>query len=131
MHARRPGRIPPLNCHRRAARFRWAIEHQRWQQERWSFVLFTDETRICLRVRIWRVSGYAARARHPVEYYRQGGGSVFWADIMHGLQTPLVRLIGNVIAMKCCREIVQSLVILYLVEILSFKMTMPSYEEDT
>ncbi|KAJ4430714.1 hypothetical protein ANN_19305 [Periplaneta americana] len=44
-----PMAIPPLSRHRRSARFRWTREHQRWEEKRWGSVLFTDETRICLR----------------------------------------------------------------------------------
>ncbi|GFX79952.1 transposable element Tcb1 transposase [Trichonephila clavipes] len=52
----------PLTPRHRAARRRWAAEHRDWQQNDWSQVLFTDESRFSLecdnrRVLVWRDRG--------------------------------------------------------------------------
>ncbi|PSN42570.1 hypothetical protein C0J52_15439 [Blattella germanica] len=104
LHARRPWRAPGLTRQHEISRWEWAEEHENWNLSRWNCVMFSDETRICLKldsgqILNWRVPGNAARLRLAVPHYQQGGGSImFWACIMHGRHTPLLPIKANITA---------------------------------
>ncbi|PSN45607.1 hypothetical protein C0J52_17418 [Blattella germanica] len=104
LHARRPWRAPGLTRQHEISRWELAEEHENWNLSRWNCVMFSDETRICLKldsgqILIWRVPGNAARLRHAVLHYQQGGGCImFWACIMHGRNTPLLPIEANMTA---------------------------------
>ncbi|GFV88828.1 transposable element Tcb2 transposase [Trichonephila clavipes] len=62
LYARRRMVCIPLTLRHRAARRRWAAEHRDWEQNDWSQVLFTDESRFSLEcdtrhVLVWRDRG--------------------------------------------------------------------------
>ncbi|GFW45248.1 transposable element Tcb1 transposase [Trichonephila clavipes] len=64
LYARRRMVFIPLTPRHRAARRRWAAEHRDWEQNDWSQVLFTDESRFSLEcdtrhVLVWRDRGHS------------------------------------------------------------------------
>jgi transposase len=63
--ARRPAHGPELTRQHRVNRLAFAHEHENWNMEQWSQVLFTDKSRFCLRApdgrqRIWERAGKRA-----------------------------------------------------------------------
>jgi hypothetical protein len=63
--ARRPAHGPELTRQHRVNRLAFAHEHENWDMEQWSQVLFTDKSRFCLRApdgrqRIWGRTGERA-----------------------------------------------------------------------
>ncbi|GFT26201.1 transposable element Tcb2 transposase [Trichonephila clavipes] len=85
----------PLTPRHRAARRRWAAEHRDWEQNNWSQVLFTDESRFSLEcdtrhVLVWRDRGTrnnAAFVREKSQYRRAGW--MVWGGISIGGRTDL------------------------------------------
>ncbi|RZC32128.1 HTH Tnp Tc3 2 domain containing protein, partial [Asbolus verrucosus] len=62
LSAKRPAHGPLLTREHRVVRLRFAREHQNWGIEEWGRILFTDESRFCLRSpdsrqRVWRMPG--------------------------------------------------------------------------
>ena len=53
LRARRPARRPLLTPAHREARLRWARRHRHWTMAQWRCVLFSDESRFCLRKSGW------------------------------------------------------------------------------
>ncbi|GFX15044.1 HTH_Tnp_Tc3_2 domain-containing protein [Trichonephila clavipes] len=62
LYARRPVRCVPLTATHCRLRLTWRREHALWTPQQWSFVIFSDESRISLqpdscRTLIWRAPG--------------------------------------------------------------------------
>ncbi|GFX88730.1 transposable element Tcb2 transposase [Trichonephila clavipes] len=95
LYARRRMVCIPLTPRHRAARRRWAAEHRDWEQNDWSQVLFTDESRFSLvcdtrHVLVWRDRGTrnnAAFVRERSQYRRAGW--MVWGGISIGGRTDL------------------------------------------
>ncbi|GFU52654.1 transposable element Tcb2 transposase [Trichonephila clavipes] len=95
LYARRRMVCIPLTPRHRAARRRWAAEHRDWEQNDWSQVLFTDESRFSLEcdtrhVLVWRDRGTrnnAAFVRERSQYRRAGW--MVWGGISIGGRTDL------------------------------------------
>lgn len=98
--SRRPATGPALLAAHRAQRLNFARVHRDWNYEEWGCVLFTDESRFCLRSpdgreRVWRRRGerFSQCCISPRTPF--GGGSIMvWAGISIQARTALV-LIEN------------------------------------
>lgn len=94
--SRRPAACPALLAAHRAQRLAFARDHRDFNDEDWGCVLFTDESRFCLRSpdgreRVWRRQGerFADCCISPRTPF--GGGSVMvWAGISIEARTDLV-----------------------------------------
>lgn len=101
LNAHRPVIATPLTRRHRQARLQWATAHQNWTRQRWSNVVFTDESRYNLsradgRTRVWRRRGERYAQCNVLERDPYGGGSVMvWAGISHNFKTDLVVIDGT------------------------------------
>ncbi len=117
LRAWRPARRPVLKAAHRAARLQWARLHRPWTRQQWQHVLFTDESRFCLktvdgRLRVWRRRGerFADNCVQPVTAFR-GGSVMVWAGIRLAGRTQLVPIAGNLNSQRYIAEILQPHVI--------------------
>lgn len=101
VHSRRPATAPDLKpCHRRD-RLNFAREYAHWTDEDWASVLFTDESRFCLRSadgrqRVWRRPG--ERYSPCTMSFRtpfNGGSVMVWAGISLNYRTELIIIGGR------------------------------------
>ena len=98
-----PATGPELTRNHRTQRLRYAREHQNWGFEEWSNILFSDESRFCLRSpdgrqRIYRRSGERFLQNHFSTRQSFGGGSVMvWGGINMEARTELVIVNGGTI----------------------------------
>jgi transposase len=96
LSCRRMATGPPLQRRHRIARLAFARNHLAWNDEDWSNVLFSDESRFCLngsngRRRVWRRPGERYAPVCIDERLPFGGGSVMvWAGISSEARTDLV-----------------------------------------
>lgn len=110
--ARRPVIKPRLTVAHKAARLGWARAHSQWRLAQWNNVLFSDETRICLRSidgrrRVWRRRGEQLNDNCVQEKTSFGGGSImFWGGISSAGKTQLVRVNGNLNAQRYINDII-------------------------
>lgn len=116
--ARRPANGPALTRAHRVARLRFARQHQHWGNEEWGRVLFTDESRFCLRSpdgrqRVWRRGGERFAQCNIVPKLSHGGGSVMvWGGISIEARTELVIVDrGALTADRYIRDILEPQVI--------------------
>ena len=116
LHTRRPAvRVPITPVHRRA-RVDWCREHQRWNRQQWSRVLFTDESRFTLqfndgRRRVWRRQGERFIDAAVREVDRYGGGSVMvWAGFHLNGRTQLHIVQGTLTGQRYKDDIVGPLI---------------------
>ena len=100
LRARKPAKRPKMTAAHRAARLRWAREHVRWNRQQWANVMFSDESRFCLRkvdgrLRVWRRPGERFADVCVQEVTAFGGGSgMIWAGITATQGTPAVIIQG-------------------------------------
>lgn len=112
LKARRPVKANELTPHHRRAREQWARAHLRWNQQRWSTVLFTDESlfhlsRVDGRTRVWRRKNERFAECNILERDPYGGGSVMvWAGISHNLKTNLVVLNGTLTGQRYIDQVI-------------------------
>lgn len=94
--SRRPVLCPKLLPAHRTQRLNFSQEHRNWGVEEWSQVLFTDESRFCLRSpdgreRVWRRPGERFAQCCITPRIPFGGGSVMvWAGVSFNARTDLV-----------------------------------------
>ena len=96
LRSRRAARKPLVTVLHRTNRLRWCRQHRPWNLARWRSVMFSDESRFCLkhndaRIRVWRRRGerFADCCVDRVTPF--GGGSVMvlggyfhhWEDSPH------------------------------------------------
>ena len=117
----------------RQARLRWCRQHVHWNLNMWRNVMFSDESRFCLRqldhrVKVWRRSREcnANCCTDRITYF--GGGSLMvWGGISLTGKTRLVGIGGNLNAERYRDEILQPVAIPYISTVwdrtLSSKMT--------
>lgn len=90
-----PARGPLLTTGHRVARTNFARSHCNWDDDAWGKVLFTDESRFCLkpddrRVKVWRRPGERYAQCNIVGRESYGGGSIMvWGGICLGARTEL------------------------------------------
>lgn len=101
LKSRRPNKGPELLQQHRVERLRFALNHVNWNQEEWTRVLFTDESRFCLRSpdgreRVWRRRGerFAPCTFSPRVSF-QGGSVMVWGGISYEARTELVFVDGG------------------------------------
>lgn len=120
LKARKPAKKPAMTALQRATRLRWCRQHRTWTQQMWRRVLFSDESRFCLRkvdgrARVWRRRGerFANCCIDRVTAY--GGGSVMvWGGISTAGKTDLVIINGNLNGQRYRDEILDPVAIPYI-----------------
>ena len=120
LRARKAARKPAMTALHRIARMRWCRQHLRWNREMWQSVLFSDESRFCLRkldgrIKVWRCPGkrFADCCVDRVTPF--GGGSVMvWGGISAVGKTPLIVINGNMTAQRYRDEVLQPVALPYL-----------------
>ncbi len=91
-----------------------------FSEQQWSNVLFSDESRFCLRkvdgrIRVWRRRGERHLEPTVVPTTAYNGGSVMvWAGISFNGRTDIVVVPGNLNARRYINEIVRPHVLPYL-----------------
>ena len=108
------------SCFELLARLRWCRQHVHWNLNMWRNVMFSNESRFCLRqldrgVEVWRRRGerYAVCCIDRVTSF--GGGSVMvWGGISLTGKTRLVIIEGNLNAVRYGNEILEPVAIRYL-----------------
>lgn len=112
-----PARGPLFATRHRVARVNFARNHYHWNDDAWSQVLFTDESRFCLkpddgRIKVWRRPGEGYAQCNIIGKEAYGGGSVMvWGGICMGARTEL-RVIenGSLTAARYITEVLEELV---------------------
>ncbi|GBO23322.1 hypothetical protein AVEN_129967-1 [Araneus ventricosus] len=95
LYARRHVRCVPLTATHCRLRLALSREHALWTPQKWSCVMFSDESRFSLqsdsrRNFIWRASGTRYHQENTIERHRYGGaGWLVWGGIIHGSRTDL------------------------------------------
>ncbi|GFW84287.1 transposable element Tcb1 transposase [Trichonephila clavipes] len=95
LYARRPVRCVPLTATHCRLRLTWSREHALWTPQQWSFLMFSDESRIRLqsdsrRTLIWRAPGTRYHQENTIERHLYGGaGWLVWGGIILGFRTDL------------------------------------------
>ena len=83
--SKKPAKKPQLSQRLRALRRQFCARHGRWNRQQWSRVLFSDESRFCLRkvdgrIRVWRRNGERHLEPTVQSTMAYNGGSVMiWA----------------------------------------------------
>lgn len=107
----------PLSCEHKRRRMEWCQERSQWSDERWSQILWTDESRFTLdfcdgRIRVHRMKNERFAPCCIKEHDRYGGGSVMiWAGIWHGGRTAAIAISGNMNGERYKNEIILPIVI--------------------
>ena len=104
LQARRPYTGPIFTPFHLRQRLEWTRRHVRWNQRRWNYIVFSDESRFTLRfadgrVRVWRRprERYAQCCVQDVD--RFGGGSVMvWGSFCFHGRSRLIVVQGNLTA---------------------------------
>lgn len=112
-----PARGPLLTTGHRVARSIFARSHRNWDDDAWGKVLFTDESRFCLkpddrRVKVWRRPGERYAQCNIVGRESYGGGSVMvWGGISLGARTELhIVENGSLTAVRYVTDILEPIV---------------------
>jgi hypothetical protein len=104
--ARRPLKGSTLKQRHRAARLQWGCTRLGWNRNTWQNILFSNESRFCLKLsdgwaRVYRRRGERFSDACVLETYRFGGGSVMiWGGISHVARTDLKVIDGNLNAAR-------------------------------
>ena len=117
LRCRRPYHGPMLRRRHRNLRMQWVQRHVRWTQIQWNTVVFSDESRFCLRrsdgrARVYRRRGERYADACVQEVDRFGGGSIMvWGGISFHHRSPLVIVDRNLNAQRYRDEILQPVVV--------------------
>ena len=109
LRSRRPAVRPRLLAAHKLARRAFCHRHARWNQQQWSQVLFSDESRFSLehndgRTRVWRRVGERYIDAAVRETRAFGGGSVMvWGAFSLHQKTPLYHTEGSLTGL-CYRD---------------------------
>lgn len=113
-----PAKGPILTTVHRVARSSFARSHLNWDDDAWGKVLFTDESRFCLkpddrRIKVWRRPGERYAECNIVGREPYGGGSVMvWGGICLGARTELhIVENGSLTAARYVTDILEQIVI--------------------
>ncbi|GFX65995.1 transposable element Tcb1 transposase [Trichonephila clavipes] len=104
LSASRPLLGLPLTQNHRRLHHQWCDERKMWAVE-WSEVVFTDESRICLkhhngRIRVWRHRGKRMLSSCVMHRHTGPAQSIMvWGDIGYHSRTPLVSIEDIVVAL--------------------------------
>lgn len=120
LRARRPATGPELLRQHRVNRLLFSQEHINWNLQEWRQVLFSDESRFCLRSpdgreRVWRRQGERFAQCNFSERVSFGGGSIMvWAGISYDARTELVFIDrGTLTAQRYIEEILEEHVVVF------------------
>lgn len=120
LSSRRPATGPQLLPRHRRARLQFARLHMNWGIEQWTKVLFTDESRFCLRSpdgreRVWRRRNERFVDCTISERVSFNGGSVMvWAGISRDARTDLIFVENGALnAHRYIEDILQNAVVPY------------------
>uniref|UniRef100_A0A914YUJ1 Transposase n=1 Tax=Panagrolaimus superbus TaxID=310955 RepID=A0A914YUJ1_9BILA len=100
LNGRVPVKKPLISTKNRAARLRFAREHQHWTVEQWKKVLWSDESKFNLfgsdgKRYIRRPVNQRFNPRYQIPTVKHGGGSVMvWGAFHHGGVGPIVLIEG-------------------------------------
>ena len=106
-------RSVPLEYRHRRERKRWAVQHLNWGFGEWCNVMFSDETRIALRLdtrrqRVWRRKRRGRKYHHVQEVNAFAAGSMtFWGGVMFGRRKPLVPIAGRLNSQRYVAEVLR------------------------
>ena len=120
LRARRPLKGAILKRRHRIARLQWCRTRVTWNRLTWQNILFSDESRFCLkfsdgRARVYRRRGERFSDPCVQETDRFGGGSLMvWGGISHTGCTDLKVVAGNLNAVRYRDEILQPVVLPFL-----------------
>ena len=120
LKARKAAQKPLLTVLHRRERLRWCREHRIWNQGRWGDIMFSDESRFCLRHvdgrrRVWRRRGERFADCCIQRKTPYGGGSIMiWAGISQRGKTRLVIVDGNLNGQRYINEILDPVAIPYI-----------------
>ncbi|GFX57709.1 transposable element Tcb1 transposase [Trichonephila clavipes] len=104
--------------HRRLRR-QWCDERRMWAAE-WNEVIFTDESRICLkhhnsRIRVWRHRGERLLSRCVMHRHTGPAPDIMvWGGIGYHSRTPLLRIAGTLNSQRYISEVLEPVVLPYL-----------------
>lgn len=122
MMARKPARKPKLTQAHKDARLQWANHHQRWTEQRWSEVLFSDESSFSVSGQDGRMFCYRRRNERFIpetisEYQNRGYGYVnIWGGIIGERRTPLIRLTRKLNGETYIEDILERFVVPFITE---------------
>ena len=117
LRGRKPAKRPQLKQQHKDARQAWAQTHLRWPIHQWQNVMFTDESRFCLkhsdgRVHVWRRPDERFASCCIQETLQGGGGSVMvWGGISLNRKSPLVFIEGNLNSERYIDEVLEPVVV--------------------
>ncbi len=120
LRSRRPATVPDMTPDHERIRLAWCRHRRRWNQIQWGNILFSDESRFCLkkndgRVRVWRRRGERhARACVQAKKAFHGGSVMVWAGITARGKTPLVIVNGNLNAQVYIDQILRPVVVPFI-----------------
>ena len=120
LNSRNASQKPLLTVRHRHSRLRWCRVHRIWNQRMWAKVLFSDESRFCLRsvdgrVRVWRRRGERFAESCIDRKVPFGGGSVMiWGGISTGGKTDLIHVAGNLNGQRYLNEVLNPVAIPYI-----------------
>ena len=114
LRARKPAKKPALTALHRTARLRWCRQHRPWYLNMWRRVMFSDESRFCLRkvdckVRVWRRPG-----ERFADCCIERVSVMIWVGISLAGKTQLVFINGTLNAQRYRDEIMDPVVITYV-----------------
>ena len=121
LRSRRAARKLLVTVLHRTNRLRWCRQNRPWNLARWRSVMFSDESRFCLknndaRIRVWRRRGerFADCCVDRVTPFGGGSVMVWGGGISITGKTPLIIVDGNMNAIKYRDEILTPVVFPYL-----------------
>lgn len=105
LNSYRPLKFPRLEESHKAARLRWCRQHRSWTTpQRWRQVVFTDESRFCVRwtdgrIRVRRLRGTRLSEQAAVQWAERRGGAggsiMVWGGISWSHKSALVLVDGT------------------------------------
>ena len=120
LKSRIPAKKPWLSQRHRTARLQFARNHIRWNRQQWRTVMFSDESRFCLRhvdgrLRVWRRRGerHAEATVQPRHAYN-GGSVMVWAGVTADGRTDLVVIPGILNGQRYIDEVLHPHVLPFL-----------------
>ena len=118
--ARHPATAPDMNAGHDHLRLAWCRHRRRWNRIQWGNILFSDESRFCLkrndgRIKVWRRRGERnARSCTIPKTAFYGGSVMVWGGITSHGKTQLVIVDGNLNSRRYIDEILRPVVVPFM-----------------